>query len=160
WCLFQIDGRSLAIALSAVAEVIEAEQLVHLPLCSDQVLGVCTYRRDLLPVIALGRAPASAAGSAAGRPVVLILRGEHASWGVQIDRGMASVAQGPLDEPGALAAGPDGGVVSGTITRGDTTHLVLDAEATWRRVREAVEGWYKGDRGEDQQISIGGRLIP
>jgi purine-binding chemotaxis protein CheW len=151
WCLFRIEGRLFAVALTAVAEVVEAEHLVRLPLCSSQVLGVCTYRRDLLPVIALGHSPTAATGTAAGRPMVLILRTEHGSWGIQIDRGLALVTQGPLDETGTLPAGPVGGVAFGSITRGDATHVVIDAEATWRSVREAIECWYKEDRGRNRR---------
>jgi purine-binding chemotaxis protein CheW len=140
------------VALAAVAEVVEAEQLVRLPLCSPRVLGLCTYRRDLLPVIALGHAPAAARNTADARPVVLILRSEHGSWGVQVDRGVTIVAQGPMDETGSLSAGPDGAVVIGTIMRGEVIHSVIDTEATWRAVREAVEGWYKGDRSRDRRL--------
>ena len=57
WCLVRIDARPFAVALGAVVEIVEAEELVRLPLCSPQVLGLCTYRRDLLPVIALGEDP-------------------------------------------------------------------------------------------------------
>jgi purine-binding chemotaxis protein CheW len=146
WCLFTIEGRPFAVALAAVAEVVEAEQLVRLPLGSPRVLGLCTYRRDLLPVIALGPAPAVATSVAQRRHVVLILRSEHGSWGIQVDRGVAIAAQGPMDETGAYPTGPDVAVVIGTILRGEIVHAVIDAEATWRNVREAIEGWYKGDR--------------
>jgi purine-binding chemotaxis protein CheW len=129
-----------------VAEVIEAEQLVHLPLGSPRVLGLCTFRRDLLPVIALGPAPAFTTGAAARQHVVLILRSEHAAWGIQVDRGVAIVASGPMDEGGSYPGGADGAVVIGTVLRGEVIHAVIDAEATWRNVREAIECWYKGER--------------
>jgi hypothetical protein len=51
-----------------------------------------------------------------------------------------------MDEAGSYAAGPDGAVVIGTVLRGEVIHAVIDAEATWRTVREAIECWYKGDR--------------
>jgi purine-binding chemotaxis protein CheW len=146
WCLFAIEGRPFAVVLAAVAEVVEAEQLVRLPLCSPRVLGLCTYRRDLLPVIALGPAPAVPTNVAHRQHVVLILRSEHGSWGIQVDRGGATVAQGPMDEAGSYPTAPDGAVVIGSILRGEVFHSVIDTEATWRNVREAIECWYKGDR--------------
>ena len=148
WCLVQIDTRPFALALNAVAEIVEAEELVRLSLCSPVVLGLCAYRRDLLPVIALLDGPTAAPAS--GRPLVLIVRGEHGSWGLKIDRGGAVVAEGPLDDRRATAAKPFGPAVIGSITRGGTTYAAIDAEATWRNVRDAIERWYKGDRGRDQ----------
>jgi chemotaxis signal transduction protein len=150
WCLVKIDALPFAVAVAAVAEIVEAEALVRLPLCSSQVLGLCTYRRDLVPVIALGQGPTTAPGPAEGRPVVLILRGEHGLWGIKIDRGVAIVAEIPLVEHVPLPARPDGVVVIGSITRGDVSHSVIDAEATWRNVRDTIESRYKGDHGGDQ----------
>jgi chemotaxis signal transduction protein len=150
WCLVRIDAQPFGVALGAVAEIVEAEALVRLPLCSSQVLGLCTYRRELLPVIALGQGPTAAAGPGEGRSVVLILRGEHGMWGIKIDRGVVIVAEGPLDEPVPLPAGPDGAVVIGSITRSDMSHSVIDAEATWRKLRDTIESRYKGDRGQDR----------
>ena len=62
WCLVWIDARPCAVALHAVAEIVEAEELVPLALCSPRVLGLCTYRHDILPVIALSE------GTPAPRP--------------------------------------------------------------------------------------------
>jgi len=150
WCLVRIDTQPFAVALSAVAEIVEAEALVRLPLCSPQVLGLCTYRRELLPVIELSKGPPATPGPLEGRPVVLILRSEHGMWGIKIDRGVVIVAEVPLDEPGPLPAGSDGAVVIGSITRNDVSHSVIDADATWRNVRDMIESRYKGDRGRDR----------
>jgi chemotaxis signal transduction protein len=151
WCLVRIDGRPFAVALQAVAEIVEAEELVGLALCSPRMLGLCPYRRDLLPVLALSEAPAATPVPAEGRPMVMILRGEQGTWGIRIDRGGTIVAEGPLDDRGAAAVGlgSGGAVVIGSITRGDTTHAAIDAEATWRNLRDAIERWYQGDRGRD-----------
>jgi hypothetical protein len=51
-----------------------------------------------------------------------------------------------MDEGGSYPAGAEGAVVIGTIIRGEAVYSVIDAEATWRNVREAIECWYKRDR--------------
>ena len=149
WCLVRIDARPFAVALNSVAEIVEAEELVRLALCSPRVLGLCTYHRDLLPVISFSEGPPTPPGPAQGRLLIMILRSEHGTWGIRIDRGGTVVAEGPLDDPGAATAGPGGAVVIGSITRGETTHAAIDAEATWRNARDTIERWYKGDRGRD-----------
>jgi chemotaxis signal transduction protein len=153
WCLVRIDTRPFAVALHAVAEIVEAEALVRLALCSPRVLGLCTYRRDLLPVIALdeGASTPDTPGHVESRAVVLILRGEHGTWGIRIDRGGTVVAEGTLDERVTIPEGAAGAVVIGSITRGGTSHAVIDAEATWRNVRDAIELWYKGDLDCDRR---------
>jgi purine-binding chemotaxis protein CheW len=180
WCLIRINGRPLAVALHAVAEIVEAEELVRLPLCSPRILGLCTYRRDLVPVIDLSHPPdasesglgfgsgsgsglgpgsgsgsGSGPGSVEGRSVVLLLRSEHATWGIQIDRGGAIVAEGALDDRNTASAEAGGVILIGSIIRGDTAYAVIDAEATWRNVRDAVERWYKDDRGRDRDRDPG-----
>jgi purine-binding chemotaxis protein CheW len=174
WCLIRINGRPLAVALHAVAEIVEAEELVRLPLCSPRVLGLCTYRRDLVPVIDLshppdasasglgfgfgfgpGSGPGPGSGSVEGRPVVLLLRSEHGTWGIQIDRGGAIVAEGALDDRNTASEEPGGVILIGSIIRGDTAYAVIDAEATWRNVRDAIERWYKDDRGRDRDRGLG-----
>jgi purine-binding chemotaxis protein CheW len=150
WCLVRIDTQPFAVALNAVAEIVETEALVRLPLCSSQVLGLCTYRRELVPVIDLSKRPTTAPGLVEGRFVVLILRGEHGMWGIKIDRGVMVVADVPLDPPGRLPAGIDRPVIIGSVTRNDASHSVIDVEATWRIVRETIESGYKGDHGQER----------
>jgi purine-binding chemotaxis protein CheW len=145
WFLVRIDARPYAVALHAVAEIVESERLVRLPLGPPRVLGLCTYRRDLVPVISFDEPSADATVAEAGRPVVLILRGEHGTWGLKIDRGGTLVAEGPLEDCGTASASPGGAVVIGMITRGASAHAVIDAEGTWWNARDAIERWYNGD---------------
>lgn len=147
WCLVRIDERPFAVALNAVAEIVEAEALVRLALCPPRVLGLCAYRRDLLPVIALFDRPTAPRPPGKGdeRALILILHGAHGSWGIRIDRGGADVAEGTLEERGAIPDGDRGPIIIGSITRAGTTHAVIDTEATWRNVRHELDLWYKGD---------------
>lgn len=153
WCLFQIEARPYAVGLESVAEIVEAESLVRLPLGSARILGLCNFRRDVVPVIALD-APASLAsggGQAVGRPIILVLKAEPGTWGLRIDRGGTTVAEAPLeesdDEPGRVEPGAP--VLRGTVWRGEVAHAVLDPEATWRSLREALQRWFRGDLGPD-----------
>jgi purine-binding chemotaxis protein CheW len=122
---------------------------VPLPLSSPLVLGLCPHRRDLVPVIALGANPSAEATGEPGRPVILILRSEQGTWGIRLDRGGVVVAEGHLDDRRGSQGEPEGAVVIGTITRGETSYGVIDAEATWRSLRDAIERWYKSDRSPE-----------
>ncbi len=53
WYLFRSEGVPFAVGLEAVAEVVEADRPVRLPLCPPRVLGLCTVRRDVVPVVRL-----------------------------------------------------------------------------------------------------------
>jgi purine-binding chemotaxis protein CheW len=137
------------VALHTVAEVVEAEELVRLPLCSPRVLGLCTYRRDLIPVIGLLENPATTESKREGRPLVLLLRSDHGIWGIQIDRGGTVVVEGPLDERDTRPLGSGAIVFIGSITRGESVSNVIDPEGTWRNIRGQIECWYKGEHGRE-----------
>jgi chemotaxis signal transduction protein len=147
WCLFRIDGQPYAVALGTVAEIVEAEGLVRLPNGPPRVLGLCAYHRDLVSVVALG----AAARPAPGRLVVLILRGEHGSWGLRIDREGTSLAEARCSAPAPGPRAPDEAVVMGALTHGGATHRVIDADATWRDLRDEIETWYQGDGGRGRR---------
>jgi hypothetical protein len=112
WCLFRIDSRPYTVGLESVAEVVEAEGLVRLPLGSHRVLGLCTFRRDVVPVIALDPAagPASDLARSDPRPLVLILR---------IDRSGTIVAEARLEDEGEpRPADPGGPALNGVVCLG------------------------------------------
>jgi purine-binding chemotaxis protein CheW len=150
WCLFRIEARPYAVGLESVAEVVEVEGLVRLPLGSKRVLGLCVFHRDVVPVIALDAATGTAAGlpHPDPRPLVLILRSEAGIWALRIDRGGTIVAEAPLeDENGPRPHKPGGPTLRGTVRVGGTPHAVLDPEATWCDLRDAFQRGYRGDRG-------------
>jgi purine-binding chemotaxis protein CheW len=137
WCLFRCGKVPYAVGLEAVAEVVEVDRLVGLPLSPPRVLGLCALRREVIPVVGLDRGPAGPAG----RVLVLILRGARGIWGVRIDAEGTAVAEEPLDPS---VPGPDGSGATflGTVRRDGPAHAAIDPEATWRSVREGVEQWY------------------
>jgi CheW-like domain len=142
WCLFRIGTRAYAIGLEAVAEIIEAGGLVRLPLSPACVLGLCSFRRDVVPVVRLVEEPADAPGGDDARQTILILRTEQGTWGVKIERGGTVVVEAPLDDSVALTAEPAGLAFLGAIRRAGMTYPAVDPERTWRRLREAVERSY------------------
>lgn len=140
WCLFQSGPRSYAIGLESVAEVVEVERLVRLPHSPPRLIGMCTLRREVMPVISLG---ASEQPSPAGKHVVLILQTGRGPWALEVSSEGTTVAEEPLEGPP-----PEGGpealatVFLGTVRRGETCYAVIDPDATWQGVRAEVERWY------------------
>ncbi len=155
WCLVRGGGRSWALAPEAVAEVVAADNLVALPLGWPGLRGLCVYRRELLPILDLDASPCPEPASTAreGREpaTVLILRSDQGAWGLRIERGGVTVAEGRFHAEGAPLDAPARGapVVIGTLQHGETTHLVIDHEATWRNTRGAIENWYRDGRAAD-----------
>ncbi len=147
WCFFKSNTRPFAIGVDAVAEVVEADRLVRLSLCPPQILGLCTVRRDIVPVLSLNVSPAVAvadAPDAENRAVVLIVHSEQGAWGIRVDREGTVVADGVLEEswePGEQ--GRQGPAIIGKLRRGGLEHEAIDPARTWRNVRENVEAWYR-----------------
>lgn len=148
WCLFKCGSRPYAVGLEAVAEVVEADRLVRLTHCPPQVLGLCTVRRDIIPILTLVPASTQAEPSVPettpeSRLVALILRSEMGSWGIRIDREGTVVAD---DAAVTLARSPEvdyGATVLGMLRRGEANHTIIDPVQTWRNVRGTVEAWYQ-----------------
>jgi purine-binding chemotaxis protein CheW len=164
FCLFHGDAGPMAVSVESVAAVLETEFLVPLVWSPPQVLGLCSYRREVVPVISLGPAESGAgadrasrfgscpaagivtsAGKASGeektRCVVLILRTEHDAWGLRVDdRGTSISRECPDFQPPRLDA--HGATLIGVLPRETTRYAILDAEATWCGLRSAVARWY------------------
>jgi purine-binding chemotaxis protein CheW len=156
WCLFRSTGGvgAFAVGLEAVAEVVEVERLVWMPHSPPRVLGLCTLRREVVPVI--GLEPADCSGAAAGpgqaprgKLLALILRTSQGPWAIRIAPEGTMVVEEPLEAPGhAPQTGPvptpafPVPALLGTVRRGETEHEVIDPERTWRNVRAGVESWY------------------
>jgi purine-binding chemotaxis protein CheW len=140
WCCFRSGSRSFAVDLKAVVEVIETEGLVRLPFSPSGILGLCAFRRDVIPVVRLASQP-EAVPSPRGRIDVLILRTEQGFWGLCIDRSGTVVTEDFLEEEPGLdpEASPGPAVLLGNLHRGEAVCSVIDPEATWQRIRAAVE---------------------
>jgi purine-binding chemotaxis protein CheW len=129
-----------------VAEVVEVDRLVPLPLCPPRVLGLCSLRRKVIPVVGLGRAEAGPAGAPGPKVLVLVLRTARGTWGARIDGEGTAVAEEPLDPDLPFEEGA-GLTFLGTVRRDDLAYAVIDPEATWRDLRGGVEHWYGNPSG-------------
>ena len=134
WCLFHSGSQPFAVGLESVAEVVEVDRLVRLPHGPPEVLGLCTLRREVVPVVALGRPREEAAGHGS---LVLILKSPSGPWGLSASCDGTMLAEEPLEPTGGGE-----GFTLGTVRRGTTAHAAIDPEAAWRTVRESVERWY------------------
>ena len=164
FCLFDSDAGPMAVSVESVAAVLETESLVPLVWSPPQVVGLCPFHRQVVPVIALvpngngpdadreseldSRRPASAVTSAAKesgdddtRCIVLILRTENDAWGLRTDhRGTFISRARPDFHPPRLDE--HGSTLVGVLVREDTCYSILDAEATWFGLRSTIVRWY------------------
>ncbi len=116
FCLFDCDLGQMAVSVESVVAVLDMESLVRLVWSPPQVVGLCPYHREVVPVITIGptgsdrstepetaidprpevAAEASAAkvvGAEKTGCVVLILRTEHDAWGLRIDHSGTSISR-------------------------------------------------------------------
>jgi len=149
FCLFHCGSLPFALAVANVAEIAEVDALVRIGLCPPRIAGLYPYHRQVVPVVTLGQDPSRGATPAAeqrtsgkaAREVVLIVQTRQGIWGILIDRGGTSLStqrpspHEPKDEG-------DGVVIAGRIDHQGVVHSLLDAEATWRGLRNMVVNWY------------------
>jgi chemotaxis signal transduction protein len=160
FCLFRSDAGPMAVAVESVAEVLETETLVPMPWSPPHVVGLCSYHREVVPVVKLSPFPHEFgdAPKEQGQPkgtdtgsktvsdderagcVVLILKTEQGVWGIRVDSGntIMSRESAEYQSPRVCANGP---VLVGSIDVAETRYIVLDAEATWHGLRSAVDAW-------------------
>lgn len=153
WCCFRSGARTYAVDLKAVVEVIETEELVRLPRSPAVILGLCTFRRDVVPVVRLSdKADGEAGGH--GRINVLILRTEQGLWGLRIDRSGTAVTEDVLHEEPVSTGGESlAPVLLGVLRRGETVSAVIDPEPTWQRLRAAIERDFRTSPGAPPEVS-------
>jgi len=161
FCLFRGEAGPMAVAVEYVAAILETDTLVHLAWSPPQVAGLCSYHREVVPVVKLSHHPHGAADDPSrGRDqivvtdtigektgvdeptgcIVLILRTEHGAWGLRIERENTSMSQeSPEYQASTMSA--NGPVLIGIVRLAGTCYAILDAEATWHDLRCAIAAW-------------------
>jgi purine-binding chemotaxis protein CheW len=158
-CLFRSGSLPLAVAVEEVAEIVEIEALVRISCCPPRIAGLCLYHRQVVPAVVFGSghglagaaAPQKRNASTGPGDAVLIMQTDQGLWGIKIDReGTVITTERPArHEPKQEQSG---GVSVGLIQHGKIDYALLDAEATWRNLREAVLVWY-GQLGTSGSLS-------
>ena len=54
FCFFRSDAGRMAVPLQFVAEILETDSLVRLAWSPPQVIGLCSFHREVVPVVLLG----------------------------------------------------------------------------------------------------------
>jgi chemotaxis signal transduction protein len=161
FCHFHTDTGPIAVSMESVAGVLETDSLVRLAWSPPQVVGMCSYHREVVPVVTLGdfsrgvskdrperRDQARAAGSRAAkvgidestRFVLLILKTKHGAWGLRVDSEHTIMSR-ERPQYHAPQIDADGAMRIGTVRRAGVCYGILDAEATWRGLRSAFARW-------------------
>jgi purine-binding chemotaxis protein CheW len=150
WCLFRSQSARLAIPLDRVGEVVAVDRLVPVPLSPPELLGLCTIRREVIPVVRLNCDDGQATAQATRAATVLTVRTEqHRLWGIGIHRDGITVFDETITEEGTPAARSWDDDASNTIRRGDELYTILHPDQTWAAVRGTVERWYRDSCPED-----------
>jgi chemotaxis signal transduction protein len=149
----------MAISVECVAEILATDTLARLPWSPPQVVGMCSYHREAVPVVKLGPLPredthilpvglerdvaietARVQVASDERCVVLILKTEHGTWGIRVDSGNTTLSRESPEHhaPRTYANGP---VLIGVVRIPAGCYEILDTEATWRGLRSAIAQW-------------------
>src|SRR5947209_17970221 len=86
WCLFRSDSRHFAVRVDYVSEIVPLDRLVHLPYGPPELLGLCSVRRDVIPVFRVTASDSGEMEAAEPANSALILQAEQGAWGVAIHR--------------------------------------------------------------------------
>jgi chemotaxis signal transduction protein len=150
WCLFRSLSQPYAMRLDCVTEVVSVDRLVRLPLGPPELIGLCTIRRDVIPVIGLVDGRPGAVEFTAGTSAVLIVQAGQGTWGIGVNREGISVVDESADGSDEPSAEPEEvSARASSVRKGDIVYTVIHPELAWSSVRMAVERWYSQCRPRD-----------
>jgi chemotaxis signal transduction protein len=146
WCLFTSQSRPFAVQLDSVSEVVRVDRLVRLPLSPARLVGLCTLRRDVIPVFRPFSDQSETPGSSEEKTseektIVLILRVARGNWGFLIDPGGVQIHQCLPEEIVRFEIGEH----SKRMIQAGSLYSILDPEETWQELPTSVEFSYNLD---------------
>lgn len=141
-CLFTCGTRRFALPVAALEGMIEPGPLVRLPLAPARVLGLCSHRRQVLPVFRFDEE-----GAAGGPLAVLLVRTDQGNWGIRADRQGVALIDGRV-----VSGGVEGPGATGTVLHEGRTHTYIDPERAWQALRGEVEREYASARGRAESV--------
>ena len=138
---FEVAGRSYALDVAHVREIVRTAEITPLPMSPDLIEGVAELRDGIVPVIDLGRALSGepCAASDAGR--IAVLEYDDLVIGLRVERAtdVLSVEASELEDPPALAAQAGYEAVRAVVRReGAPPVLVLSLEYILESVYRSV----------------------
>lgn len=151
-CLFHCGGTPLAIRLDSVAEVLEVDRIVRLPLAPPEILGLCILRREVIPVVALRGPKSEVSPRLSSSALVLILRGDRGAWALKIDPTGTVVATEDVIHHQIDSLTCSILVLRGLLSREGTEYSVIDHDATWRHLKDRIDSAYSRDNGRDPRL--------
>ena len=138
WCLFNSNTRPFAVRLESVAEVVQVDRLVRLPLAPPRLVGLYALRRSVIPVFRIDGGISDADQSSIGKSIVLVLRSTQGTLGFLIDREGVEIHE---EEPSPSENEPVPHAER-EVHRGGVPHSVIDSEAAWQELDGSISAWY------------------
>jgi hypothetical protein len=142
WCLFHSADQPFAVRLECVSEIVPIDRLAWIPLSPPGLLGLCTIRRDVVPVVGLVEGALAASGLAAVMNAVLVLQAGQGTWGIGINREGIAVIEGQADDGQVEALPQETSWSAGGLRRGKTLHTIIHPERAWANFRALIVRWY------------------
>lgn len=135
-CLFKSGSRAVAVPLEFVREVVRVEGLTRLPLAPPRMIGLCTLRRDVIPIFTLASSDSEARVDLARGGAIVILKVEQGIWGLPVEGEEVVLVNDERGEPDEDdSTRPH---LRRTAREAGVDYEVLDPPATWHEIRNAA----------------------
>lgn len=146
---FDVNGRSYAVDVALVREIVRTQEITPLPSAPELIDGVVELRGGLVPVLDLGRVLGGAASEVTNRSRIVVLECDEMLIGLIVEAAtdVLSVNPSMLDDVPDLATQAGYQVVRAVVRRANQPPvMVLAVEAIMEKVyRSALES--SGENG-------------
>ena len=138
---FEVHGRSYALDVAHVREIVRMQEVTPLPMSPDLIEGVVTLRNGVVPVIDLGRVAGGERCEIGPEARIAVLEQDDLQVGLCVERATEVLALDArqLEDPPALAVQAGYEAVRAVVRRADARPvLVLSLEHILERVYRSV----------------------